>query len=85
MELAAVVDEAAVGRPAPRRGLGLLPLEAAEMAPDPALALPDERFDPLVGPGPAAARRGWHGHEEAVSAIDAQSQSTSPGRASEDV
>jgi len=85
MELAAVVDQATIGRTPTRRGLGLLAREALEMAPDPALAFPDERLDPVVGLGPASPCRGRHGNLEAAPRINAQSQATGTGRAAQDV
>ena len=77
--------DAAVPDPAACREIGLLPLDALEMPPQPRLALAEEPVDRGLGVGPAAARRRRHRDDDAEGRIDRDPQVPRPGGAAERV
>jgi len=84
MELAAVVDEAAVPRATEGGHLRALSFESAEVAEDPGLPLADEAIDAPVHSGPAAAGRRWERDDQAAPGVDGQAQAARTGRPPDD-
>jgi hypothetical protein len=85
VELAAVADRRAVGQPASSHQLGTFARDPIQMAPDPALAIPEERVDPCLGVGPAATCRRRDGDDETEVRVDRDPEMTRSSRVAKNV
>src|SRR5207249_404931 len=85
VELAAIGHEPAVTGTAARACRLMLPRLPVEVAQDPLLALPQERMDTILGPGPAATCRRRHGDDEAISVVDGHAEAPRAMRPSQAV